>query len=163
MIALILLLVSAAAASTSAPHIQAAAAEYHAASAALQQGKYNTAIDHFQKAIETEPTYIDAYEGLIAAYERANKPAEMARSITQLLQIKPDALPYRLKLAAYLEAAGDRQRALAQYSLALETDPKNADALAGFMQAAQKAGMADRAANAKMRGRRLYPRDKRFE
>ena len=159
MIAFLLLL----AAPTIAPHIQAAAAEYRNGAAALKQEMYNPAIEHFRKAIDIEPTYIDAYEGLIEGYERAKKPNEMARSITELLQIKPDSLPYRLKLAAYLESTGDKQRALAQYSLALETDPNNADALAGFIEAAQKAGMQDRAANAKARGRRLYPADKRFE
>lgn len=146
-----------------APHIKAAAAEYRTAAAALKQENYNPAIEHFHKAIEIEPTYLDAYEGLIAAYELAKKPTEMARTITQLLQIEPDSLLYRLKLAAYLESAGDKQRALAQYSLALKSDPKSADALAGFIEAAKNAGMADRATSAKARGRRLYPADKRFQ
>lgn len=163
MIAAILLLVSAAGASHPAPHIQAAAAAYTAAAAALKQGSYHPAIEHFQKAIAIEPTYLDAYEGLIAAYELSKKRTEMARTITEFLQIEPDSLPYRLKLAAYLDAAGDQQRALAQYSLALETDPKNAGALAGFAAAAEKAGMADRAAKVKALGHRLYPADKRFE
>jgi tetratricopeptide (TPR) repeat protein len=146
-----------------APHIQTAAAEYRLGAAALKQESYSPAIEHFRKAIDIEPTYIDAYDGLITAYERAKNPTEMARTITQLLQIQPNSLSYRLKLAAYLESAGDAQRALAQYSLALQIDTKNADALAGFVEAAQKAGMHDRAANAKARGHRLFPTDKRFE
>lgn len=163
MIAILLLVVSAMVAPHTKPHIQAAAAEYRTAAAALKQGTYARAIECFHKAIEMEPTYIEAYEGLVMAYERARKPTEMARAITELLQIEPDSLPYRLKLADYLESAGNAQRALAQYSLALETAPKNADALAGFVRAAQKAGMPDRAANAKRRGHLLHPEDKRFE
>ena len=159
MIAAVLLLAS----TLLAPHIQTAAAEYHLGAAALKEESYSSAIEHFRKAIDIEPTYIDAYEGLITACERAKNSTEMARAITQLLQIQPNSLSYRLKLAAYLELAGDAQRALAQYSLALQADPKNADALAGFIDAAQKAGMRDRAANAKARGHRLYPADKRFE
>jgi tetratricopeptide (TPR) repeat protein len=158
-IAILLLLAS----STVAPHIQAAATEYRTAAAAFKEGNYAPAIEHFHKAIDIEPTYIDAYEGLIASYERAKNDAEVARTITQLLQIKPDSLPYRLKLAAYLESTNDKQRALAQYSLALETDPDNADALAGFVEAAKNAGMQGRAATTKARGHRLYPEDKRFD
>jgi tetratricopeptide (TPR) repeat protein len=158
-IAAVLLLAS----TLAAPHIQSALAEYRLGTASLKQGSYSPAAAHFRKAIEIEPTYIGAYEGLIATYERANKPTEMARTITELLQIEPDSLPYRLKLAAYLESAGDAQRALAQYSLALRTDPNNADALAGFMRAAKNSGMTDRAAKAKARGHRLYPNDERFE
>jgi tetratricopeptide (TPR) repeat protein len=144
-------------------HIKAAVVEYNAAAAALKAGSISPAIEHFRSAIEIEPTYIEAYEGLVTAFERSHQQAEMAHAITQLLQIEPGAIAYRLKLAAFLTASGDNQRALAQYSLVLRTDPKSADALFGFARAAAKAGMPDRAAEAKNLGHRLYPADPRFQ
>jgi tetratricopeptide (TPR) repeat protein len=144
-------------------HIKAAVVQYESAKAALAAKQAAQAAKLFERAIEIEPTYVQAYEGLIEACEQSGKPVETGSAITRLLEIKPDLVRYRLTLAKILVNQGDIQRALAQYSLALDTDPKNADALAGFAEAAAKLNMNDRAAEAKERGYRLYPSDPRFK
>lgn len=160
---LLILLLTPEAKRAPAIHIRSAVVECDAGSASLKTRAFDAAITHFQKAIEIEPTYVEAYQGLIAAYERSKHATEMARVVTRLLQLEPDAVAYRLKLAAFLAQSGDSQRALAQYSLALQTDSKNADALAGFIDAAQKAGLTEKGAAAKARAHQLYPSDKRFQ
>ena len=147
---------------TNAPHIKAAAAAYEAAGAAARNRKYEQAVDLFSQAIEIEPTFQEAYRGLIDADLALGRNSKAAATITQLLEINPAANRYRLLLGKILAEQNQTERALAQFSFVLQTDPFNADALLGFAAAAGKMGMNDRAADALERGRRQYPSDPRF-
>jgi tetratricopeptide (TPR) repeat protein len=145
------------------PHIQSAEAAYSNGQTALQQKQYQRAIEEFRNAIVIEPTYSQAFEGLINACRAAELSSEAADAITKLLEIEPDLSSYRLVLAQIVMKQGQTQRALAQFSFVLKGDASNADALLGFATAAQKLGMTDRASNALQRGRDKYPLDARFK
>jgi tetratricopeptide (TPR) repeat protein len=144
-------------------HIRSAVDAYHAGETAAQAKQFSEAIDRFKKAIEIEPTFRDAFDGLISAYLSAGRRSDAAAAMTQLLEIEPNITRYRLQLGQILLEQNQAERALAQFSFALKIEPLNADALLGFAAAARKAGMADRAADAIQRGRLHYPGDSRFK
>jgi predicted Zn-dependent protease len=114
------------------------------------------------RAIDIEPTYVEAFRGLIEVYRAAGRSTECAQMLTRLLQIEPNSAADRVALAALLMERREWMRALAQYTAAVRIDPRNADALYGFARAAEESGMADRAADAAALGRTRFPDDKRF-
>ncbi len=144
-------------------HIQAAAAEYQAGRKAIVEGNWAQATQLFQKAIEIEPTFREAYEALIEADLKTEHRLEAGAALTRLLQIEPKLISQRLQLAHILQEQNQHERALAQYAIVLKQAPANADALAGFAAMAQQLGMAERAQEALAQGRKLYPADRRFQ
>jgi tetratricopeptide (TPR) repeat protein len=150
-------------AETEPPHIKAALTAYESGRAAQRDKQVQRALDCFHKALEIEPTFLKAYASLIDVYLDSGHRLEAAASITQFLEIWPDAVRYRVLLGQILLEQNEVKRALAQFSLALRTDPYNPDALLGFASAAGRVGMQDRAAEAIERGRERYPLDERFK
>ena len=144
-------------------HIKSAEAAYQAGENSARDKKYQEAIEQFQNAIRIEPTFDEAFEELIAACLSAGRRSEAAAAMTQLLEIEPDLLQYRLVLGRILLEQNQPERALAQFSFVLKSKPADADGLLGFAAAAKRMGMNDRAAEALERGRRQYPQDKRFD
>ena len=144
-------------------HIKAAVAAYQAGIAALHQHDFRSAISSFQKAIEIEPTFLDSRKSMIHAYLDSGQRFEAATAITQLLEIEPDDVADRLVLGKILLQEKQPQRALAQFSLVLQKESFNADALLGFATAAKLFGMNDRAQDALQLGRKHYPLDSRFQ
>jgi tetratricopeptide (TPR) repeat protein len=145
------------------PHIKAALAAYEAGKAAEQEKQFRRAVDSFHRAIEIEPTFLEAHERLIKVNLDAGQRVEAAACITRFLEIQPTAVRYRVTLGTILLEQKQIERALAQFSLVLQTDPFNADGLLGFATAARQSGMEDRAADAIERGRKRYPLDERFK
>lgn len=145
------------------PHIKAAEAAYEAGKAAQLAKQFERAVDCFHKAIEIEPTFLDAHEALIAAYLDSDRRLDAAAAITQFLEMQPDIVHYRVLLGQILLEQKQPERALAQFSLALKRDEYNADGLLGFASAARQMGMGERAAEAMERGRKRYPLDERFK
>jgi tetratricopeptide (TPR) repeat protein len=145
------------------PHIKAALAAFQAGVAAQRDHSSAKAIAFFLDAIEIEPTFLDPRHALIEAYQNAGKRLEAAIAITQLLEIEPSAGHYRLILAQMLLDEKQPDRALAQFSYLLRSDPYNADGLLGFASAAHQIGMEDRASQAIELGKKRYPRDERFK
>jgi len=143
-------------------HIRAATLACETAQGALQAKDYQAAAEHFRQAIEIEPTYLAARQGLIKTYLASGQESKAASEMTQLLEIEPDASAYRLQLGQILLREKQFDRALAQFSLARKTDRRNAEALLGFATAAEQAGMHDRATAALAEGRTLFPSDERF-
>ncbi len=152
----------AAAGSCAEAHIKAALAAYESAETDAKQGRHQEAVELFSRAVQIEPTYLAAYDGWIEQEVVLGRRAEAAVALTKALEIEPSTLRYRLLLGQILLEQKQTERALAQFSLALETDPSNADALAGFAEAATRLGMTDRAAEAMSEGRKKHPADARF-
>jgi tetratricopeptide (TPR) repeat protein len=146
-----------------APHIKAASAAYEEGKQAEAAKQFERAADCFRKAIEIEPTFLDARESLIASYLDSGRRLDGAAAITQLLEIQPSAFKYRIVLGQILLEQKQPEKALAQFSLVLKQDPNNGDGLLGFAAAASQVGMKERASIALQRGRNLYPRDQRFK
>lgn len=146
-----------------APHIRAAEEAYEAGRQAQLEKQWQQAAQSFQKAIEIEPTFLEARKNLIAVYVDAGRRLDAAAGITQLLEIEPGAQKYRLLLGEILLEQKQPEKALAQFSLVLKREPYNADGLLGFSAAARQVGMKDRAEAAMERGRQRYPKDDRFK
>lgn len=145
-----------------APHIKAAQAAFEDGKQAQAEKQIERASECFRKAIDIEPTYIEAREALIETYLDAGQKLSGAAAITELLEIEPEALKYRIVLAKILLEQRQWEKALAQFSLVLRSDAGNAEGLLGFAAAARRMGMNDRADHAIKHGRKLYPDDKRF-
>jgi tetratricopeptide (TPR) repeat protein len=145
-----------------APHIKAAATEFQAGRKALAAGNATEAAQRFQKAVEIEPTFLEAYQGWLDADLKAGQRLQAGAPLTRLLQIEPHSVKHRLLLAQILCEQKQPERALAQYALILKQEPANADALAGFAATAKQLGMAERASEALEQGRKLHPADRRF-
>lgn len=143
-------------------HIKSALAAYQAGNTAAHQAHFEEAVTEFGKAIRIEPTYQEAFEGLIAAYLSSGRRSDAAKTATQLLEIEPELIRYRLLLGQILSEEDQPERALAQFSFVLKSDPLNADALFGFARAAKRMGMDERASDAMQKGRKQYPLDPRF-
>lgn len=144
-------------------HIKAAVAAYQAGATAVRQHEFQSAVADFEKAIEIEPTFLEPRRSLIKAYLDSGQRLQAGTCITQLLEIEPGDVPDRLILAQILLEEKQSQRALAQFSLVLQDEPFNADALYGFASTAKVLGMDARAQDALRRGRKHYPDDKRFQ
>lgn len=145
------------------PHIKAAASAYEEGKKAQNEKQFQRSADKFRKAVEIEPTFVDAYEGLISVLLESGRRLDAAAAMTQFLEIQPEAVKYRIMLGQILLEQKQPEKALAQFSLALTRDPYNADGLLGFATAARQMGMKDRADEAMERGRKQYPQDPRFK
>lgn len=143
-------------------HIKSAAAAYHAGQTVLGEKNFGAAVEMFRKAIEIEPTFVEAHESLIEACLASNRRLEAAAAITRFLEIEPERSHYRLILGQILVENKDLPRALAQFSLVLKNDPFDADALLAFAATAKQLGLEDRSARALELGRSHHPDDKRF-
>ena len=161
--ALLLLLVCRTWAAEPEPHIKAAAAAFTDGQLAVRERHLDEAVDLFKKVIDVEPTFTDAYRALAHAYLDSGQRLKAGEMITRLLQIEPNDVRWRLTLGHVLLDEKQWNRALAQFTLCLRSEPVNADALYGFAVAAKQVGMADRATQALERGRRQYPADERFK
>jgi tetratricopeptide (TPR) repeat protein len=145
------------------PHIKAAVSAFQAGVVAQRDHSSSKAIDLFLNAIEIEPTFLDPRFALIEEYQAEGKRVEAASAITQLLEIEPSASHYRLMLAQMLLEEKQPDRALAQFSYFLKSDPFNADGLLGLAASARQLGMENRATEAIELGRKHHPGDKRFD
>jgi tetratricopeptide (TPR) repeat protein len=164
MTALVLVLASVLAqGKTDAPHIRAAVEAFHEAQTALRKKQFDSAIASFQKAVEIEPTFLEARRGLVDTQMDAGRRLEAAKALTQLLEIEPDDVSDHILLGQLLLTQQQMERALAQFSIATNLQPNNADALLGFATAASRLGLADRAKGALEIGRKKYPLDPRFQ
>jgi tetratricopeptide (TPR) repeat protein len=150
-------------AQVSGPHIRAAVQAFEKGKAAQARKQFDSSAGLFQQAIDIEPTFIDARKALIRVDLDAGRKMDAAKAITQLLEIEPDDLSNRVLLGQFLLEQQEPERALAQFSAALNLESNNADALLGFAAAAARIGMADRAKEALERGRKRYPSDPRFQ
>jgi tetratricopeptide (TPR) repeat protein/TolB-like protein len=52
-------------------------------------GKYEEAVDQFQRAVQLEPSNEDAYIGLGGAYERLGKPQDAENTYKKIVQLRP--------------------------------------------------------------------------
>lgn len=150
-------------AQASAPHIKVALSAYELGNAAIRDHHLSAAIESFRRAIEIEPTFMEARRSLIEALLSSGNQLEAAAAITRFLEIEPGANHYRLVLGRILLQQKQPNRALAQFSILLESEPDNADGLLGFAAAAKHTGMQSQALDALKRGAGRYPADRRFQ
>lgn len=144
-------------------HLQAAAMAFRRGRADAAAGRLGQAVIEFRKAIDIEPTYLDAYRSLVQVYLKQQRWNDAGTAMTRLLQISPGATDIRLKLARMLETQQHWMAALGQYNLALQARPQDRDILYHFAVCAAHAHLTEQALAAVQRGLTLDPADRKLQ
>jgi adenylate cyclase len=107
------------------------------------------AIDANQKALELEPTSLEAKFGIATVYFNQRRFAESKRAIEELLKENPDFYPGHLRLGIIAELSNDMGGARKHYRRAAELKPYDEDGwifLAGAYRKLGNPAAADKAA-----------------
>lgn len=143
-------------------HIQSAENAYKSGMSAAAKGEAQDAERSFLKAIDIEPTYMDAYRAMVSLYTHLDRARDASAMLARILQIEPESFAERIQLGNLLLEARQWSRALAQFSYALQRSPRNPAALYGFALTAFKNDLTPQALEAATRGAALFPGDRRF-
>lgn len=84
---------------------------------------YGQAMDAYESAIRTDPTYTDAYYNLAQLMERLGNIPRGIQLLTQLLYLDPDDHDSRVLLGEYFERSGNTQEAKKRYMEVLGVKP----------------------------------------
>ena len=108
-------------------------ADLHAMAEVLRQRhRLERAMESYREAIETDPEFAPAYAGLGIALFRSERHAEAVEVMTRALRLRPD-LPVAGALRVFIGRAHQSlerpEAAVESYEQALETHPRNTDAL----------------------------------
>ncbi len=90
-------------------------------------GQWARAIEAYEKALELEPDYADAYCNLGAVRYNQGQHSEARRAFEACLAREADHVEANFNLANVLEEEGDDEGALAHYRRALTADPHYPD------------------------------------
>lgn len=85
--------------------------------------RWAEAIEAYEKALEVEPDFADAYCNLGAVRYNQGQRAEARRAFEACLQLEADHIEANFNLANVLEEEGEDSLALAHYRRALAADP----------------------------------------
>ncbi|MEQ1718017.1 MAG: tetratricopeptide repeat protein [Hyphomicrobium sp.] len=128
----------------------------------LDEDEPKDAVADFTHALKLAPGNLDALTGRARAHAKAGEPAEAAADWTQIIVQLADG-PNAPRGTAYLEraannlAAGDADRALADYAKILEFDPKSIKALIGRANAYVARGDREKALDEFLRAMAIEP------
>eukprot|EP00548_Thalassiothrix_antarctica_P006904 CAMPEP_0194146962 /NCGR_PEP_ID=MMETSP0152-20130528/22436_1 /TAXON_ID=1049557 /ORGANISM="Thalassiothrix antarctica, Strain L6-D1" /LENGTH=475 /DNA_ID=CAMNT_0038847621 /DNA_START=86 /DNA_END=1513 /DNA_ORIENTATION=- len=75
-------------------------------------GKYDDAINFYQKAIKIEPENAMNHYKMFRVRQRTRKYADALRDISRALELRPDSMDYRLQKAKLLKSLGQCEEAL---------------------------------------------------
>lgn len=93
----------------------------------VDPGNWSSAIEAYEKALELEPDYADAYCNLGAVRYNQGQHSEARRAFEACLAREADHVEANFNLANVLEEEGDDEGALAHYRRALTADPHYPD------------------------------------
>jgi tetratricopeptide (TPR) repeat protein len=95
----------------------------------LDQGKVESAIFEFQKAVSIDPTYGAAQLNLGQAYERVNQSDNAIDAYRKTIELEPKNFYAHNNLGVLYDKNGRYDEAIAEFKGALKNDPNNAIAL----------------------------------
>jgi tetratricopeptide (TPR) repeat protein len=122
------------------------------------EGKYDKAIEHFNKAIEINPKDSVAYNNRGAAYGQIGNYKQQIEDCNKAIELNPkDAVAYNNRGVAYGEL-GNYEQEVADCSKAIEISPKLAVAYYHRGIAYQKLGDRKQAAKDKSKAYALNPK-----
>lgn len=101
---------------------------YQQGKTALQQQKFDDAIQYFQATLQRDAMYLDAYIGLGDAYTQKGEYLVAESYYNKVLGYDPGSVPAYLALGNMSEKMGDYRKASSFYRKALEIEPGNATA-----------------------------------
>ena len=89
-----------------------------------KSGKYQHAIESYNKAIELNPQYADAYNNRGFAYEQLGNHQEAIKDYSKAIELDPQfAMAYNNRGNVY-DDLGDYHHAISDYNKAIELDPQ---------------------------------------
>ena len=99
--------------------------------ALIEEGQYDRSIAFFNKAIEINPSYADAYRYRGVAYYYKDQYDNAIFNYTMAIKMNPRyAEAYNNRRHAY-RYKGEYDKAISDYNTAIEINPRNADAHSG--------------------------------
>jgi tetratricopeptide (TPR) repeat protein len=121
-------------------------------------GKYQAAIGAYNKAIQINPRYTDAYSNRGVAYDALDQPERAVQDYSKAIELNPGLTASWVNRGlAYTDLAKFKE-AIADWNVVLKRSPRNADAYyrRGFCY--QSSGSLDKALNDYERATKLNPR-----
>ena len=103
----------------------------------LEWRKYSHALQHFNHALNTNPSYLPAHEGMIEALWQLGEPQECLGACKSLLQSQPLNRTANLRYGMSLFALNRNNEGEAHFRKALKQDSENVDIaiyLAGYLE-----------------------------
>ena len=89
---------------------------------AHKEGLYAEAISHFDKAIQLDPDYVDAYYGRVVAYKKLDQYQRAIQDYDKAIQLDPNyAYAYYIRGLAY-HNLGQTAKAKADFAKACSLD-----------------------------------------
>ena len=102
---------------------------YNIKGAVLQGlGQLDLSIEAYNKALEIEPNYADAYYNMGMALQRQGKLKEAIEAYNKALAIKPDYADAYNNMGVVLQDQGKKEEAIEAYTRALSINPNYAEA-----------------------------------
>jgi tetratricopeptide (TPR) repeat protein len=125
-------------------------------------GNFKEAADAFQKAIDIDPNYADAYCNLGLALQRQGKPGDAIAACSKAIQINPKHANAHSIRGVALEDQGKVDEAITNYRKAIELDSNHANAHNNLASAFWSQGKADVALDAYRKAIELEPKNAHF-
>lgn len=89
-------------------------------------GKYDLALQEYQRALQLDPRNSDAMIGLATSYDSAGRAADAEAAFKKAIALRPDYWDGYNSFAAFLDDHQRHDEAVAQYRHAIELTPDNA-------------------------------------
>src|SRR5215467_13490457 len=95
----------------------------------LKEGKANEAIIEFRSALQVDPNFVPAIQGLGRAYAAKSWNGDALREFQRAQKLTPDSLSLQVDLGRVLVQTGAFKEAEAQATAILNKEPRNVDGL----------------------------------
>jgi eukaryotic-like serine/threonine-protein kinase len=89
-------------------------------------GKYDLALQEYQRALQLDPRNADADIGLALSYDNAGRTADAEAAFRKAIALRPDSWDGYNQLANFLDDHQRHDEAIVQYRHAIELTPDNA-------------------------------------
>ena len=91
----------------------------------FREGRYDQAIQEFQKSVKVKPDYFVSNYGLALSYLRAKNYEKAVESLEKTLKIAPDRVDVRYSLGVAYQGMGRLEKALQVYHEVGKMDPRS--------------------------------------
>jgi Flp pilus assembly protein TadD len=118
---------------------------YNLGNALFQKGNVDEAIEHFQRALQINPDYMEAHYNLGCALIQKGNVDEAITHFQKALQIKPNGAEVHINLGCALLQKGNMDEAITHFQKALQIEPDSAEAHINLGNALLTKGRMDEA------------------
>ena len=90
----------------------------------LSEGKYDIALENFEKGITIKPEYADAYNSIGAIKRQQGKLKEAIKSYQQAIKLNPEFPAAYINLGVVIRDLGNFEKAIKLFEQAIEIEPQ---------------------------------------